>query len=309
MGYITNAVGLRLNLNQRGWSSKLVTSSNFNIFLYQLKNYLSDLLFSSRFQNKGFIYSHAAVKLYLDRIEIVLFVYDGRLEEQISYLRTLMDRPFWKLKRPYAIRHKKLKGLYHYRTHSRIKRKLDYTFSRTIKFLDFAVSIYNFRKISSVIKFRRLIFGKLRIYFLSRKAAAITYSLKKYFNFSIACVKFSPIGTDPVLNPLVVARYIIRKLYHKYRLMEIINPLVKGISNYFTGVRIDCAGRFTRAQRASFSSLQLGRVPLNSFRYPIEYAHATIPLKYGMCSIKVWLCYNTKRMAAYSSDRRFRSLL
>jgi len=303
MGYITNAVGLRLNLNERGWSDKIVDSNSNHFFLFYVKKYLTDLVFSRKFQNRGFIFSHATIKLFTDRVEIILFLYDGRLEERISYLKTLLKRPLKKLQRPYLGRLKYLKWQYGRRMPWFLHKRLKKDEHKGLRYIKLMTSIARIRRSYFISQLRYLIFVRLRLYSLRWRLRHLQFRLESVFGLKHVYLKVLPVGGEAKLDVATMARYIVRKLYHKYRLMEIINPLIKGVSRFFTGLRIDCAGRFTRAQRASFSSLQVGRVPLNSFRYPIEYAHATIPLKYGMCSIKVWICYKTRKMQLFSVNK------
>ena len=92
----------------------------------------------------------------------------------------------------------------------------------------------------------------------------------------------------------LLGNYIIRKLYYKFRLGQILNPVIRGLSRRsLIGLRINSSGRFTRAQRASHDSLQFGRVPLNNFSLNIDYINRTVPLRYGVCSIKIWMCYKS----------------
>lgn len=64
---------------------------------------------------------------------------------------------------------------------------------------------------------------------------------------------------------------------------------MRGFEPYFKGLRIQCAGRFTRNQRASFRVFWFGKVSLNNFSQSIDYSFFSIPLKYGVGSIKIWI--------------------
>jgi len=83
--------------------------------------------------------------------------------------------------------------------------------------------------------------------------------------------------------------YILRKLKAKNRLPSVIFPIIRGFRYYFKGMRIEAAGRFTRNQRASFRMFWFGKVSLNNFAQAIDYSYCSIPLKYGVGSIKIWI--------------------
>lgn len=80
-----------------------------------------------------------------------------------------------------------------------------------------------------------------------------------------------------------------RKLKANNRLPSIFKPIIRGFKRFFKGMRVYCAGRFTRNQRASFSVFWFGKVSLNNFAQPIDYSFLSIPLKYGVGSIKIWI--------------------
>ena len=85
--------------------------------------------------------------------------------------------------------------------------------------------------------------------------------------------------------------YITTKLYYRYILSDVINPIVRISLKYYRGFRIICRGRFTRAQMATERLYRRGALRLSSMRAPIDYAQKSVVLKYGTCNLKIWLRY------------------
>lgn len=97
------------------------------------------------------------------------------------------------------------------------------------------------------------------------------------------------------LSAKVMGAFAIRKLKSNNRLNSIFYPFIRGLKPFFLGLRVYCAGRFTRAQRASFKVYWFGKVSLNKFSYPIDYYLATVPLKFGVGSMKIWLARRKRK--------------
>jgi ribosomal protein S3 len=50
-----------------------------------------------------------------------------------------------------------------------------------------------------------------------------------------------------------------------------------------------CAGRFSRAQMASYQVYKQGCMPLSTIKHNIKYAFGTVSLKYGSLGLKVFI--------------------
>jgi hypothetical protein len=68
--------------------------------------------------------------------------------------------------------------------------------------------------------------------------------------------------------------------------------------NNIIGYRIDFGGRFRRKERAEYKRISGGRLPTSSIMQHIDYWFDAVILKYGACSIKVWL-YRKKPINKY----------
>ena len=154
-----------------------------------------------------------------------------------------------------------------------------------------------------VLKGRKVLYKYLNSYFSSYASKIL--GIPVVFRFNLLPQRIPSVS--------LLGNYIIRKLYYKFRLNQILNPIIRRVSRRsLIGLRINTSGRFTRAQRASHGRVQFGQVPLNNFALNIDYINKTIPLRYGVCSIKVWTCYKTftplvyerfsKRMEDYNTQ-------
>lgn len=127
---------------------------------------------------------------------------------------------------------------------------------------------------------------------------------KKYFDKNIE-VEFFGLDSE-TLSSQFIARYICIKLKQGYSLGELISNVRKNLNSLMHegkeklyGFRIDCDGRFSRRQRASFESIKEGRVSLNRHQLTIDYGCDEVALKYGVCNVRVWL-NKTEKFENYS---------
>lgn len=105
----------------------------------------------------------------------------------------------------------------------------------------------------------------------------------------------------PWLNSSLCARYVVYQLKRrKGNFSKIVENLLYrpryygGYKHNLYGIFIAGAGRFTRRQRASYKKNQRGRVPYSTATAPVEYTDRSVPLKYGACSVRVWICHLRK---------------
>ncbi len=83
--------------------------------------------------------------------------------------------------------------------------------------------------------------------------------------------------------------YITTKLYYRYILNDVINPIVRISLKHYRGFRIVCRGRFTRAQIATERVYRRGALSLANAVSPVVYGQRSVVLKYGTCNLKIWL--------------------
>jgi small subunit ribosomal protein S3 len=87
-----------------------------------------------------------------------------------------------------------------------------------------------------------------------------------------------------LLNRLFPRKFIGRRAFNrnKHKVGFVKKPLVRGIM-------FKCAGRFSRAQMASYQVYKQGCMPLSTIKHNIKYAFGTVSLKYGSLGLKVFI--------------------
>jgi len=148
---------------------------------------------------------------------------------------------------------------------------------------------------------RFLLFNKLKFIFEKK----FFYFLKKFLLFNL--YKFIHIRSNIFCNFLFfepsyldskfLVQYLIFRLNQKipfksifYKTNNILTTLLS--KQRLLGFKISLKGRFSRKQRASFLWKRVNRVPLNSKMSYIDYSSGHVILRYGMCSIKIWLNFS-----------------
>jgi hypothetical protein len=175
----------------------------------------------------------------------------------------------------YKKKGKKKRKMYFFRFHRRFKKK------GIRHFLPF---FSRFRKLSYIyFRFFRFKFYKFVCNYISRN-----FNTK----FLGMPVKFF-IRVIPAFRTTsnIFLRYFITKLFYRYMLGDVLNPIVRSSMRRFRGFTVVANGRFTRAQMASHRHYKRGSVSFSSISIPIDYNQICIPLKYGTCNLKLWIRY------------------
>lgn len=87
----------------------------------------------------------------------------------------------------------------------------------------------------------------------------------------------------------ILAKYITRKLEFHYTLNELVYPMLRTLRPFYKGFYIRASGRFSRAQRAMARKFSFGKVSFSTLGNSLMYSFKWTRLKYGVCSIKLWL--------------------
>lgn len=127
----------------------------------------------------------------------------------------------------------------------------------------------------------------------------------RYYGF-IFKVETAFLGNHNV-TARAIGEFSLRKLKAKNRLNPIFKPMERGFVPYLRGLKMQCAGRFTRRQRAGFSSYGFGNITLHTFSQPIDYHLIKIPLKFGVGAAKIYVAH--KRPLRFTSKRTGVSLI
>jgi len=93
------------------------------------------------------------------------------------------------------------------------------------------------------------------------------------------------------ISPFVIMQFIVRRLKQRYFIGELIKIVKRDIDKYkiFNGIKIECAGRFSRKQRAFMLTYNKGLTSLSTIQNRNIYGITILKLKFGACAIRLWL--------------------
>lgn len=275
MGHLINPIGVRLGLNytwESIWVNEQVGSEHRDLVGTDLKlhKYLKVLTNNKRLWKFGLFISHFRIFRLKGRIIVALFAYDGAVYTWQTYLS---------------------------KSYKKWLRNKNYIINQNLKKLTFNRKYKNLRKfllseLYKIIK-KRLTNGL----YLSRLLVVLYYkfwferNLKSRFGNKYNCLLlWSKISN---ITASTAANFIAIKLKQHFKLNNAVNPVLKALHacKNVEGYKVQCAGRFTRKQMAETVKFGKGRIPLNTFSSKVDYAAATVILKYSLCGIKVWINY------------------
>jgi len=91
----------------------------------------------------------------------------------------------------------------------------------------------------------------------------------------------------------MLANYFASQIEKRIKFGKIIKNLKRNFKKYsnIDGIRIQCSGRPFGNNIAIVKWFKIGKIPLHTFKYNIQYAYKTLYTRYGICNIKVWIKY------------------
>lgn len=274
MGYFNNSNGLRLNIN-RSWKTKAFSfrSESLSVIYFQrqLLEFFEVFMNARKFHRRGMVLSHIVTKAKgLNKLELNVFVYDPSVIRHSNKIYDLLVGDSFLPKKLHLVRKRILN----------VNKMLPQVLRDTIEEL--------------ALEYRHTFYNGLSTYVKSK-------FLKMYpkLDLNIRFVSLRP----RMINAEFLARFFIMKFQYKRDLVRIVNPVSSRLLRRFGGVRIDCRGRFTKQQRAGKFNFRHGTVSLNNFSQRVDYSQVALPLKYGACSIKLWLA-NRLISKEYGSEQR-----
>jgi len=118
-----------------------------------------------------------------------------------------------------------------------------------------------------------------------RKVAPTALSAGKQVKFDINEVR------QPETDAAVVAYMIAEGLEKRMPFRRVLKQTVEKVIavREVEGVRIAVSGRLGGAEMSRKEELKKGRIPLQTFRANIDFAHEEAHLPYGVIGIKVWI--------------------
>ena len=108
---------------------------------------------------------------------------------------------------------------------------------------------------------------------------------------------------QPETDAAVVAGMVIEGLEKRMPFRRVLKQTIEKVIavREVEGVRIAVSGRLGGAEMSRKEELKKGRIPLQTFRADIDYAHDAAHLPYGVIGVKVWIfrgnVYQDKRAA------------
>lgn len=115
--------------------------------------------------------------------------------------------------------------------------------------------------------------------------------------------------TDAAVVAYMVAEGLEKRMPFRRVLKQTIEKVIA--AREVEGVRIAVSGRLGGAEMSRKEELKKGRIPLQTFRADIDFAHEQAYLPYGVIGIKVWIfrgnVYQDKKTAVRMGDTAARS--
>lgn len=99
--------------------------------------------------------------------------------------------------------------------------------------------------------------------------------------------------SDYTENASLLAEYVARQLEKRVSSREILKRTIQQVklNPKIKGIRLNCSGRLDGAEIARVEWVKEGQVSLHSFKENIDYGVSTAHTIYGVCGVKVWICY------------------
>jgi len=274
MGYFNNSNGLRLNIN-RGWKAKTFSLRNESLsiifFQRQFLEFLEVFMNARKFHRRGMVLSHIVTRVRgSNGLEVDVFIYDPSVSKHTSRGHELLVGDGFLPKRI----HQNLRG-----TLKPMNKIMPQRLRNAVE--------------EGILLYRRLFYDAMGAYIKSKFS-------RIYPKLGLK-IRFVPLRAR-MINAEFLTRFFLMKFQYKRDIVHIINPVSSRLLRRFGGVRIECRGRFTKRQRAGKFNFRHGTVSLNNFSHRVDYSQVDLPLKYGACSIKLWL---SNRLASkeYGSEQ------
>ncbi len=120
---------------------------------------------------------------------------------------------------------------------------------------------------------------------LEREVVKISQGKEKAIKFDVVEIR------QPETNASVVGQMVAEGLEKRLPFRRVLKGTVEKVMaiKEVLGVRIVISGRLGGADMSRIEQIKKGRIPLQTFRANIEYAHTEAHLPYGQIGIKVWI--------------------
>lgn len=120
-----------------------------------------------------------------------------------------------------------------------------------------------------------------------------TFQTRKYFVEGLDLLN----AVTLVRSATLLSHFIAKQLEINPRHNQFLDFIRKGL-NFFLqvrpdikGIRVQVKGRLNGAERSKKTWFIEGQIPLHTLREHIDYGKSTAFTSYGVCGVKVWVCY------------------
>lgn len=112
-----------------------------------------------------------------------------------------------------------------------------------------------------------------------------TFPVKREIKLTIEEIK------SPTMDAATVAQGIVEDLEKRMPFRRVMKQAIEKVSanKEAKGVKIALSGRLDGAEMARYEWAKEGRIPLQTIRANINYAHREAPCTYGIIGVKVWI--------------------
>jgi hypothetical protein len=309
---INKSAAIRLGLG-RNWPIKSTffswADSSFATRLHAfLETYFTDEFFRSR----GVIFSNSSVGAYPLGFRLSIFLQDAKI---VDFSNSIPRRPVFSRKlvlkrykkfRSVLVRRRSGNRYFICRGNLFFRRRRFFGFDRiSAKFLKlYAKKLlppyrytyrYKLRRRRNRFRPTRFYLQPSRFFGNNNYRARFYAFFGKFLSYVLTtrfghrfCVRFSFFPLRSATANFYL-NYITTKLYYRYILSDVVNPIVRLSMRAYRGFAINCKGRFTRAQIAIQKYHRRGRLGFSSLSVPLDYAQKSVVLKYGTCNLKIWV--------------------
>lgn len=294
-----------------------------------VQDFLCSFFLDSGFRNRGTVFSHTLLRSTVRKLEIHNFVQDAKIVDFVNTFprRSLFSQiirsnlRFGRIggRNRYARFNKHLRRQYAMAKFKKFffKKKNLFFVARSYRFSTKAPLVQQkvFRLFGNYLLSKRFaLFSRIKrskryrsyaqtyfINFINFFSAHRSFRLRYYYFVSRLLAYFFYFSTGfPLhvnINHLLTRHatanfylnYICTKLYYRYILNDVVNPIVRMSLRYYRGFFLNCKGRFTRAQMASQKNYRRGAMAFSTISNPVDYAQKSVVLKYGTCNLKLWI--------------------
>jgi hypothetical protein len=275
--------------------------------------FIDTFFLDSTFRNRGIAYSHPRINFGIRKIRVQNFLQDAKV---IDFISTIPRRPLFasntkfpsysrdKLIVSYSDSRYSRPGKYFFRKKYLFLRPRRFSIFNTnlelllkSRYSGYGVRFARIKKVRRYSRFNKSYFVNYLNFFYSSR----TFRLRYYFFVArllagmvkLTSSNFITFGFNHILprhsTSNFYLNYICAKLYYRYILNDVVNPIVRLTIRQYRGFSISCKGRFTRAQIATQKRYQRGSLSFSYLGSQLDYAQKAVTLKYGTCNLKLWI--------------------